>query len=632
MNPLYRAWAIVAVLFVVAVSFTARAQAGIVSPGDLATPHAGLEGVPNCKKCHGREENKFRTQCLDCHRDLRERIEANKGYHAKPVVQDKKDCALCHLDHNGRDFELIRWTQSGGSRDQFDHAQTGYKLDGAHKKLACADCHHQKFQAPAGGWKNRDALDPKKTMLGLPTKCEGCHTDVHRKQFADRSCTACHNTERWTTASRNFDHAKTKYPLQGLHLDVSCKSCHKKASMDGTDVVIYAPQGGLKFGQCVDCHSNPHRPENRWEKCEDCHDVTRKFSETKISATRHAETGYALDGRHINSGCDSCHGGAGGYKSRIRELPKGDCTPCHSANTHETPAVRSLRPPYANLSDASRCSSCHTTEGFSPANYTLEAHAQTVFPVRDLHAATACLECHRPGPSLVGASHAQQPTPLVKAKRRIPLHPTEGNTKDCETCHKNVHLGEFDVNQNPDKCAGCHTTRGWQDVTFDHAKTGFRREGKHATAQCSDCHERNAKPLAARRIRATVGLPATTTQSVEVRKCQACHFDPHFAQFEQGSAMDSRAPARECQNCHGTETFETPDFDHARMGRWELGLAHQKTPCTQCHTPFFSAAASPASVTPGVRRSLRYRGVPRECSACHSNPHKFGPGSAAEKP
>ena len=86
-------------------SSTATAQ---ISPGDLCKAHADLEGVSNCNRCHEIGNKVSRAKCLDCHKEIKANIDAKKGYHASAEVS-AKECAVCHNDHHGRNFQIIRF-------------------------------------------------------------------------------------------------------------------------------------------------------------------------------------------------------------------------------------------------------------------------------------------------------------------------------------------------------------------------------------------------------------------------------------------------------------------------------------------------------------------------------------------
>ncbi|MCI0471506.1 MAG: hypothetical protein L0Y73_07610, partial [Candidatus Aminicenantes bacterium] len=86
------------------------------APGLLSKVHEELSGPGNCAKCHTTAGKIAPANCLECHQDIARRIETGKGFH-----QDKKeDCADCHTEHNGSDYNLIQWEPA-----DFDHTETG---------------------------------------------------------------------------------------------------------------------------------------------------------------------------------------------------------------------------------------------------------------------------------------------------------------------------------------------------------------------------------------------------------------------------------------------------------------------------------------------------------------------------
>jgi nitrate/TMAO reductase-like tetraheme cytochrome c subunit len=74
---------------------------------------------------------------------------------------------------------------------------------------------------------------------------------VHAGQFAENggvNCTRCHNDLAWKI--EDFDHSKTRFPLDGKHSGVSCYKCHKTISGSGKTYIQY------KFNdiRCEACH------------------------------------------------------------------------------------------------------------------------------------------------------------------------------------------------------------------------------------------------------------------------------------------------------------------------------------------------------------------------------------------
>ena len=171
----------------------AAAQAQI-SPGPLSRFHQALEGARNCRSCHATRGVEARL-CLTCHTALGQRIAAGKGLHARPEY--RAGCERCHVEHQGRDFELVFWGQAG--RSSFDHAQTGFPLQGKHAALGCPSCHQPKHLQGRAALA-QGGVNTARTFLGLGTSCASCHADPHRGQFAPRSCAECHDTQRFEPA------------------------------------------------------------------------------------------------------------------------------------------------------------------------------------------------------------------------------------------------------------------------------------------------------------------------------------------------------------------------------------------------------------------------------------------------
>jgi hypothetical protein len=88
----------------------------------------------------------------------------------------EKACAACHADPHGGQFahrkdagacEACHGTRAFVPVSGFDHAKdAGYKLDGAHAKVACAACHTATVAADG-----RSIV----RYQGTPTTCVACH-------------------------------------------------------------------------------------------------------------------------------------------------------------------------------------------------------------------------------------------------------------------------------------------------------------------------------------------------------------------------------------------------------------------------------------------------------------------------
>ena len=94
-----------------------------ISPGDLTTAHAKLEGISNCTKCHVLGEQVQVSKCLDCHKEIKALMDANRGYHSSSEVKGK-NCWSCHSEHHGRNFRIVNF-----KRDGFDHSKAGFQTN-----------------------------------------------------------------------------------------------------------------------------------------------------------------------------------------------------------------------------------------------------------------------------------------------------------------------------------------------------------------------------------------------------------------------------------------------------------------------------------------------------------------------
>ena len=162
------AGAMLASLALLLVLLAAPAQAQLIAPGKLTEAHARFEGLSGCTNCHALGQRGIEPQkCLACHTPLRARIRRDEGFHADV----DRDCATCHKDHFGRDFDPVRF-----DTDAFDHRKTGYPLLGEHAGADCQSCHQPRFITAADVRAFKLAagrLD--ETYLGLANDCATCH-------------------------------------------------------------------------------------------------------------------------------------------------------------------------------------------------------------------------------------------------------------------------------------------------------------------------------------------------------------------------------------------------------------------------------------------------------------------------
>ena len=138
----------------------------------------------------------------------------------------------------------------------FDHdSDTGFMLLGSHGELDCARCH-------------RDLRFDAAGSPGGP--CGSCHLDVHQGKLGVE-CSSCHRATSFSDVPSIEIHARTFFPLSGVHLELACDVCHtdeRRGAFSGKDT------------GCVDCHRADFR---------------------NTSEPDHAAAGYATR-------CVACHG------------------------------------------------------------------------------------------------------------------------------------------------------------------------------------------------------------------------------------------------------------------------------------------------------------------------------------
>jgi len=405
-----------------------------ISPGDLTTAHADLEGISNCTKCHELGEQVHNDKCLSCHTEIKSLQNNNSGYHSGSDVKGK-NCWSCHSEHHGRKFRIINFDPKS-----FNHDKAGYVLSGKHATTECNECHQSKYVS------KNELIKRKNSYLGLSQICSTCHKDYHQATLGN-DCGSCHDTKAFRPAPQ-FDHGKARYTLTGQHKTVDCVNCHKKETRNGKDFQVFK---NIPFENCNSCHKDVHLGKFG-SNCKQCHE-TSGFKNINTANFDHSKTDYPLLGLHRVVRCNDCH------KTGMKKKIKHDaCIDCHQ-DYHKAQFVVN-----GQLRD---CSDCHNVNGFSPSVYTIEMHNQTKFQITGAHFAVPCESCH---------------------------HKTEewlfkGTGIACIDCHKNIHEGEIKTDFLPNNdCRACHDTQNWNTITFDHNRTKFKLSGKHVNQTCYACH------------------------------------------------------------------------------------------------------------------------------------------------
>ena len=451
---------------------TALTKSGVKIQGFAS--HAEFE--KQCSYCHEPLKSSLADKCILCHLDIEQQIKVDQGVHSH--ISSVYQCDSCHPEHRGRTFDptkaayqlfdhsatgfSLNWHQENydatpmqctechvnaefsvvenqtcsdchGNHDNqfvqahlqnfslnclgchdgmdrmqdFEHSQTGYPLEAKHAQIKCKDCH------------------TTDNLQGTTSECVGCHAEpaMHKGLF-EQTCDTCHSPTGWSPANLNdksFSHLETTgfslvlHPVDYSNQTITCTSCHP-ADLQTLDIQT-----------CIDCHNNNDQVfmtdhlQQFGSDCMVCHDGV-----DRLSNFDHANF-FPLDGKHESIQCADCH---------IDNVFRGTPTECWQC--HEEPEI------HAGVFGL-KCSYCHGTEAWSPAN--LQHHS---FPINhgleEQNLQLQCDTCH--GANYIDYTcyqcHEHQPDEILKK------HLEEGITEEqlpaCVDCHPAGSVVEGDEN------------------------------------------------------------------------------------------------------------------------------------------------------------------------------------------
>jgi hypothetical protein len=427
-------------------------------------PLTGAHVTVPCASCHvNNNYTTLPTACYGCHQaDF-----TGTKNPAHVAAGFPTDCTLCHTTTN--------WTTS-----TFNHATTAFPLTGAHVTVPCASCH------------------VNNNYTTLPTACYGCHQADYNKTTSpphavvgfSTSCTTCHNTTSWTTAT--FNHNNTSFPLTGAHVTVPCASCHVNNNYTTLPTACY----GCHQADFTGTKSPNHVTSGFPTDCSLCHSTTNWTSST----FNHATTAFPLTGAHLTVACATCH-----VNNNYTTLPTA-CYGCHQADWNGT-----NNPAHAAAGFPTTCDTCHTTTNWAGATFN---HNNTPFPLTGAHTTVSCILCH------INNVFAGTPTA-------------------CYSCHQADFTGTTNPNHVtagwPTTCTTCHTTTAWLPATLPASyHTFFPLNHGNANSVCATCH--------------------TNSSDYSVFQCTGCHGGNNAANFQHPNVSGYVYNSVNCYACHKNGT------------------------------------------------------------------------------
>jgi hypothetical protein len=328
--------------------------------------------------------------------------------------------------------------------------------------------------------------------------------------------------------------------------------------------------------------------------------------------------------------CSRCHDRSD--RNRQTQL----CADCHKEIAADIGAKRGFhgRLPGIGTSQCRACHSEHLGRAGDIVKLSREQfdHDGTDFPLRNAHASLVCTSCHTAG------------TAYRKAQT------------ECVGCHKKEEPHEGKLGRD---CAACHDATAWRHISYDHGKTAFPLQDKHAEVPCVGCHfgnrykdtpkqcvschapddeHRGERGPKCGDCHSTTGWKTAkfdhkketgfALEGVHARiDCQDCHRSGNLKDklpracygCHQGQDSHAGRLGKECGNCHGNLKWKPANFDHTTDTKWELTGRHAKVECHTCHTASVATQKLPTDCVGCHRASDVHAGkLGTRCEQCHT--------------
>jgi hypothetical protein len=462
----------------------------------------------------------------------------------------------------------------------FDHYNTNFPLDGAHKnKARCDSCHKRGI------------------FKGTPQSCQTCHgtnskiatsTMSSKHVRVSGECDTCHNQNSWSAV--RMDHSA---------VSGTCKSCH------GITKGVTGPPPNHSKKDCGDCHrSRAWKPAFGYAhsasdtNCVLCHTSSGIASRTAKNSRHIAiigqdcgachsnerpsfKSGVKMDHSVVSTNCKSCHDGSQTsigaqsytmsrkitHQTHVTDLT--DCQGCHKSgyttwnggSNVPVPGIGSGNHNGKFTSQSCGTSGCHTSGGgAAPQSHTLGMASPAIINA-------SCGDCH--AGSTAKMKHA-------------------GNTKvgACKVCHTNSGAGRSmkgkkvsdttihgtTVNSpETSRCDNCHKER---DRGGSFKPSSMRAHDGIKANACQNCHKgqvSNASQFSTQH--------ATITSS---NQCASCHVVNSFTRINKNDVHGLALNLNQCGRCHNSNVTY-PKNMRTKKGNKHDGTITASTNCTDCH-------------------------------------------------
>jgi len=482
-----------------------------------------------------REGDPEKTECLDCHDDIKE-VMKQKFLH---YPFENEQCDACH------DSKTYGFAEEGAKLCTVCHRDFGAEGEGNVLHEAVDDwtnCHNPHASQNA-------ALLVEKS----PEICFMCHEGLPGKEpasvhapYESGECITCHDPH----ISPNRSLLVEKSPAL-------CAECHDTADADFNGAHLNLLTSGV---DCLSCHeghfssneslilANSHPPFSE-KMCDSCHEMPEGNKQSKLVA----------EGAQL---CTECHSDMGELlQLKFPHIPaEEDCLNCHEP--HATSSPKLLIKTGMDL-----CSDCHDElpvsdeemrlhEPFSDGQCTdcHDPHGSDQRGVLALDERDLCLQCHS---EIAEMQDGQTPHTAV--------------LQGCVACHE-PHKGRLEKllkDKGEALCFKCHESREQKVSRFVHFP--------YKQGNCSTCHMPHSGADGANFAKDTRAL------------CTLCHPSEHKAfphptgikpspdlAIQPGNKLNfSSGDTLTCTTCHEPHATDIVFLLHVGVTGGEL--------CYQCH-------------------------------------------------